>query len=176
MPHQFYTPSWFPATAAASHWIGQQPPAANEANYPDPFVSFKGRPAPRPGQRVRVHRNLNRPSYYSLRMLEGPTKGKVVGYAPATCLHDVKLAVSEPGRNRVLRDKQRNVHAWAEGIFETCTDAPPLPYQRRDVRRHTYFPFNKGHFFDRTRPDQPVTEIQRAWITGADILALPEIV
>lgn len=166
-------PSRFPASATNALWIRQRPIAANDDDYPDAFIGYKGRPCPAPGQQTRVYRNLGKPNHYSIRMLEGPYKGKVVGHAPAVYLHDVELVVSKAGRNRVLRDKERSVHAWATGRFQCCAEAPELQYQRRDVRRITYFPFIKGHFFDRKAPDRPVTKLDSAWVTGADILSLP---
>jgi hypothetical protein len=164
----------FSTSAPKARWISLQPVAANDTDYPDSFVSFKGRSAPKPDELVAIYRNLNKPNFFSIQMREGPSKGLVVGYAPAVCINNVTLIVRHSGRDRAIEKKQRNVHAWAEGFWEDCAEAAPLSYQRKDARRHTYFPFIKPHFFERTAPNVPVTSIKRAWITGADILALSE--
>ena len=62
-----------------------------------------------------VYFNLTK-KLYSLRPCEGPNKGKVVGHCTSVSMRDVKFRVSEASRQRVLRDKQKNVHATARGI------------------------------------------------------------
>ncbi|WP_157133378.1 hypothetical protein [Marinobacter sp. ELB17] len=48
---------------------------------------------------VKVYRNLNRPSLFSIMAIAGPHKEKVVGYAPAILLCDVHFLISErPGK------------------------------------------------------------------------------
>ena len=59
--------------------------------------------------RVRVARNLHK-KLYSIRY-----KGKVIGYRKRVLLTNVRFLVSEAGRMRVLRDKRKNLHAFAEG-------------------------------------------------------------
>ena len=61
------------------------------------------------GVRVRVARNLHK-KLYSIRY-----KGKVVGYRKRILLTNVKFLVSEKGRQRVLQEGKKNVHAFAEG-------------------------------------------------------------
>lgn len=39
----------------------------------------------------------------------------VVGHSDWVTLADVRFVVQEGGRQRVLREKRKNVHAWAEG-------------------------------------------------------------
>ena len=61
------------------------------------------------GERVQVYRNLRRGDW-SVRV-----KGRVVAHVPEVTLATVRFVVSEAGRQRVLRRKERSVHAWAEG-------------------------------------------------------------
>lgn len=44
--------------------------------------------------------------------------GKVKGYRPVVLLRDGTFIVREGGRQRVLREKSKNVHAFAEGVLE----------------------------------------------------------
>jgi hypothetical protein len=66
---------------------------------------------------VHVYFNL-RTGLWSIR---DPRTRRVVDHRAEVHLRDVRFRVSEAGRQRVLRDRRRAVHAWAEG--ELC-DAP----------------------------------------------------
>lgn len=66
--------------------------------------------------KVQVYKNLHRHAY-SIRAASGASKGLVIAHARSVLLFDVRFHVSEAGRQRVLRDKARNVHAWAEGFL-----------------------------------------------------------
>jgi hypothetical protein len=73
---------------------------------------------------VQVYRNLHRSRaagrpVYSLR--DRATR-RVVGHAEEVVLADVSLVVRESGRQRVLAERRKNVHAWAEGRL--CAAAP----------------------------------------------------
>jgi hypothetical protein len=73
-----------------------------------------------------VYRNLN-DKCWSVKALEGPNKGRVVLHARyiAVTGRDGGFKVSETGRQRVLREKRKNVHAgvvgsiyWADVVTE----------------------------------------------------------
>lgn len=66
--------------------------------------------------RVRVYRNLNN-GCLSITSMEGSLRGKVVAHASSVDLQGCKMVVSEPGRQRVLREKVKGVHAWVEGTL-----------------------------------------------------------
>jgi hypothetical protein len=70
--------------------------------------------------RVFVYRNLTR-KCWSVKALDGPKKGRVIAHPVEIVLADATFKVSEAGRQRVLRQRQRNVHA---GIVGTLCDAP----------------------------------------------------
>jgi hypothetical protein len=61
--------------------------------------------------RVEVYWNLHR-NLFSIRALSGPMKGRVIGHAHKVILEDVAFVVREAGRQRVLREKRKNVHAF----------------------------------------------------------------
>jgi len=72
--------------------------------------------------RVAVYRNLNRekqgkPDSWSIAEVSstGGSVGKVLGYAESILFTNCRAHVSEKGRQRVLRDKRRAVHAWIVG-------------------------------------------------------------
>jgi hypothetical protein len=66
--------------------------------------------------KVFIYRNLNRTGHiYSIKSLEGISKGKVIGYAPRIVVDNAQLVVSQAGRDRVLRQKRKNVHAGVVG-------------------------------------------------------------
>lgn len=64
--------------------------------------------------RVFVYWNLHR-GLWSVKALEGPHKGRVVTRQTEVLLEDAVGKVSEAGRQRVLREKKKNVHAGIVG-------------------------------------------------------------
>jgi len=74
------------------------------------------------GKKVYVHRNLNTPPYFSIKVAGGATGGKVIGYDTSVRLRDVKFIVGERGNQQVLptelggEGKAKNVHAGAVGF------------------------------------------------------------
>lgn len=93
--------------------------------------------------RVEVYKNLHasraqdRP-VYSLR--DARTR-RVVGRAPEVLLADVRFKVSEAGRQRVLRERAKNVHAFV------CGDAVDSVPEGR-WRRARYNPYEVATFVD----------------------------
>lgn len=79
------------------------------------FTSYKGRWV-HDGQRVQVYRNLKFKDkvVYSIR----DTKtGLVLGHASNLMLSGCEFVVNESGRQRVLKEKKKNVHAHIEGRY-----------------------------------------------------------
>ncbi len=62
---------------------------------------------------VFIHRNLNRPPYYSIKA--GKSGGPVIGYDTDIHLKDVLFKVQKGGQERVRREKRKNVHAGVVG-------------------------------------------------------------
>lgn len=97
-------------------------------------------PAPRAltidleGQRVKVYRNLQN-GLFSVQF-----GGLVVAHLATVQLTGVVFKVTETARQRVLAQRQRNVHAYAIGTFTTAaqpTATEPISYN----------PYTAGHFF-----------------------------
>jgi ribosomal protein S4 len=55
--------------------------------------------------------------------------GRVVDHRLSLCMRDVVFKVSESGRQRVLREKKKNVHALVVGeIVESCKARDEVKY------------------------------------------------
>ena len=133
--------------------------------------------------RVRLYRNLS-PQYrnqraWSILAYEGPAKGKVIDVVDGAVLKDAKLVISEAGRQRVIRERSKNVHAFVDG---TLVRAFPLDSLDADATgedlapragatvRISYDPYKAGHFvrFDCMRP---VYEASVAVVAPAGVYA-----
>ena len=69
--------------------------------------------------RVRVYRNLHADSRgqgrWSVMAWQGPRKSKVIKHLDNVILADCKFIVQQSGRERVIREQRKNVHAFIEG-------------------------------------------------------------
>jgi hypothetical protein len=65
------------------------------------------------GQKVKVYFNLHK-QCFSIKDIK---TGLVVAHASELTLRDCSFKVSESGRQRVLREKRKNVHAYVVGTF-----------------------------------------------------------
>ncbi len=61
--------------------------------------------------------NLHR-KCFSIKALEGPKKGRVVAHSDKVLLYGGTFKVSEAGRQRVLRERKKNVHAGVVGQWD----------------------------------------------------------
>ncbi len=67
-------------------------------------------------------------------------KGKVIAHRDIVTLKDVRFIVSQAGRNRVLKEKKKNVHAFAEGIIVENGDS-------EKKEQITYNPYKFQYFY-----------------------------
>src|ERR1700732_2610139 len=88
------------------------------------------------GELVEVHWHL-RKLIYSIK-----AGRHVVAYLPSLALENVRFRVSKSGRDRGLREKRRNVHAFAVG--NVSDRKMPAPSELMQVR---YNPYECGYFF-----------------------------
>lgn len=99
------------------------------------------------GRRVRVYFNLHR-RMWSIQVRDGG-RWVVACHAHRVELRNVRFVVSEAGRQRVLRERRKNVHAYVEGEVD---------YRPECAEQVRYDPYRFGHFFDeRERP------VRTAW-------------
>ena len=113
---------------------------------------------------VQVYRNLHRTSVggthvYSVRGDDGRVKKHVENLT----LKDCSFRVGEKGRQRVLREKRKNVHAYIQGK-ECKNDKFPM----ENSIKVQYNPY-KNKFFINTETNKPIFEAKWVQISGKDI-------
>lgn len=67
-------------------------------------------------ERVFIYRNVRR-GCWSIRSEGGGNRGIVVAHADEVLLTDCTFKVSEAGRQRVLRERRKHVHAGVSGLL-----------------------------------------------------------
>lgn len=100
------------------------------------YQSYKGR-AINPAVPVKVYRNLHNG------MLSVQQQGLVVAHVHSINLSSATFIVSEAGRQRVIRDKKKNVHAFVCGMVAAINPPAPAIGNRQRV---TYNPYKAEHF------------------------------
>lgn len=115
--------------------------------------SYKGREL-LAGTKVFVYKNLHNRKF-SIKNLE---TGLVVGHAISLALTDVTFKVSEAGRQRVLTEQRKNVHAGIVGTY--------LPEKLFNLESGTnqvsYNPYYCGVFYD-VETKEDVTEASEVY-------------
>lgn len=107
--------------------------------------------------KVFVYFNLHK-KVFSVKALEGAQKGRVIAHQNALTLRDVTFKVSEAGRQRVLREQRKNVHAGVVGYWDGSVD--PVIQEVNDIAV-TYNPYKFNTF---VLKDQ---EVPIHWATNA---------
>lgn len=90
------------------------------------------------GQRVKVYKNLHKNCY----SIADAKTGKVVAYADEIILRDATFRVGKKGRERVLREKRKNVHAYVVGTYAINYPVETLH------RKVNYNPYKADYFYD----------------------------
>ena len=79
--------------------------------------------------KVDIYRNLQK-DCWSIRSREKSNYGRVVKHVNWALLENAKFVVSQAGRNRVLKEKQKNVHAVVRGNLVDCKlEKAPWPWR-----------------------------------------------
>lgn len=100
--------------------------------------------------RVEVYWNLHK-KCYSVRH-----KGRVIDHVPYVVLRDVKWVVQPAGRRRVLRERKKNVHAFARGTWLRGNDELDLSNRELGLTARQpvkYNPYHQTSFVLRQAPD-----------------------
>lgn len=95
-------------------------------------------------ERVDVYWNINKKCF----SVKSCKTGKVILHTDKISLEDAKFVVREGGRQRVLREKQKNVHAFVRGYVTAKTSA-------HKVQEATYNPYKYDSFVV-TDTEEPV--------------------
>ena len=116
------------------------------------------------GKRVEVYWNLHK-KIWSVRH-----KGKVLGHNELVIIGNPEFAVQPAGRERVLREKRKNVHAFVRGELlpsPVCVSHPLfLPAGWVEV---TYNPYKYSTFVEKTtkkpihNADKAILVEKKAW-------------
>jgi hypothetical protein len=102
-------------------------------------------------QKVRVYYNLHR-HCWSLVAIGGENAGRVIAHEDKVILEDVSFVVRPAGRARVLKERKKNVHAFAVGTLAVNA-------QMGCKARVTYNPFKSATFYcAEAGPTSPVTK------------------
>lgn len=86
--------------------------------------------------RAEVYRNLHTGTW-SVRDL---STGLVVDHPDSIVIEDAKFVVQPAGRERVLREQRKNVHAFVRGVVST------EPYSSEGFERVSYNPYAGASF------------------------------
>ena len=90
------------------------------------------------GKHVRIYFNLHKKVW----SIKDKKTNLVIGHTKIIYLKNCKLVVSEKGRQRVLRDKRKNVHAYVDGIV-----APQIhDFRQYNTGSFTYNPYKFKSF------------------------------
>ncbi|OBX64310.1 hypothetical protein A9299_09900 [Moraxella osloensis] len=99
------------------------------------LVKYKNR-CLNPNKPVKVYKNLHN-GMFSIQQ-----EGKIIGHAKNVCLKNVSFKVSETGRQRVIKEKQKNVHAFVIGEVVDFIQTDHL-----NGRQISYNPYKQGFFY-----------------------------
>ena len=92
--------------------------------------------------KVKVYFNLHK-KLFSVVAMEGPNKGRVIDHVDSLELEQCSFRVQKAGRERVLRENRKNVHAYISG--HTCAFNEPVKVDGEA----TYNPYKYSTFVDK---------------------------
>lgn len=118
------------------------------------------------GGRVQVYYNLHK-QCLSVVPLQGDPKGRV-HHAEQVLLKDVTFSVQPKGREKVLREQRKNVHAFVRGQLVSFNQAPQ--HSVSSWTPITYNPYQYDSFVNKLT-EEPVYAADEVWIKGKQILA-----
>lgn len=101
---------------------------------------------PTTGDKVRIYWNLHKKMYSVV------YKGRVVSHTTDINLKDVTFVVRQSGRERVLREKKKNVHAYVVGKI---VDDREVWFSQGNYDTISYNPYQSDSFRNVTR-DEPI--------------------
>ena len=90
--------------------------------------------------KVFVYYNLHK-KLWSIKALEGGNKNKVIAHARYVGLSDVTPKVSQAGRQRVIKEGCKNVHAGLVGDLKFDADYIPFDDSLNNRKQVTYNPY-----------------------------------
>lgn len=109
------------------------------------------------GMKVRCYYNLTK------HCISVQYKGKVIAHVSDIALEDVTFVVQQGGRDRVLREKRKNVHAFVQGTFVERTLIEGA-IENLWWKRASYSPYVSNSFYD-TETRNPCLTAKIVYIT-----------
>jgi len=108
--------------------------------------------------RVEVYFNLHKKTF----SVRSAKSGKVLLHTDEVHIENPEFVVRQSGRNRVLSEGRKNVHAFVRGdaTFFRYTNRPMLDTL-------TYNPYKYASFVDK-KTEEPVYKASRAWLSVTD--------
>jgi hypothetical protein len=119
------------------------------------LTTIKGRSIEE-GQKVKVYFNLHK----KLFSVQDAKTGLVIGHTEAINLLDCTFKVSEAGRQRVLKEQKKNVHAFVIGHYVTDQEG-------QEQEQAKYNPYKYSSFVD--SQEQPLKEAYSVTCTNKQI-------
>ena len=113
-----------------------------------------------------VYFNLHK-KVFSVRALEGENKGKVIAHMNIVLVELPKFVVQEGGRQRVIREKRKNVHAFVRGQVLLRYSRAGLP-DLDEMIEVTYNPYKYDSFVTKNS-NIPVKRASLALLTGKKV-------
>lgn len=113
--------------------------------------------------KVFVYYNLHK-KVFSVKALEGEKKGLVIAHVKTISLENVEFKVSEAGRQRVIREQRKNVHAGAKGDWVVGASGP------HDLTALNYNPYRYSSFVVKAT-EEPVYKASYAYLYDRAIFA-----
>ena len=80
--------------------------------------------------------------------IKSRTTNRVIMHDNGIVLHDATFKVSQAGRERVLRERRKNVHAGVQGTL-MGTGLNDMLYKSKEAREATYNPYKYTSFVDK---------------------------
>ena len=94
--------------------------------------------------------------------------GKIIGHASKLALANCQFLVSEKGRQRVIREKRKNVHAFIRGLI---ANNEIFFAENPTTKPISYNPYHSGMFFIKDEAKTPVSRAIVVTINGTEIKA-----
>lgn len=105
----------------------------------------------RAGDAIDCYRNLNRPHSFSVKSRDGIHNGLVTGYGRSVVIAKPWLVVGEKARQRVIKERRKNVHSYVRGTLVDLFDGDLISARMAGCIRVSYSPYVSGNFYQLER-------------------------
>ena len=89
------------------------------------------------GHKVDIYFNLHKKKW----SIKSRVTNRIILHTEKACVINASFVVQESGRQRVLKEKRRNVHAFVRGEFA------PVPPDLKNPYQIFYNPYHAGYFY-----------------------------